>query len=202
MSNSTKQAWGGTLGKRDQLRLEKRTAILRMAARMFATEGYAGTSLASIADRLNVTKPTLYYYIENKEDILNACVEEGLSAVEANIAQAREQGSTALERLKVFFRLHVDFNSSDFGALLVSARQDLSRTYRRKLKAVDRAVIELLEQGVEDGSIKPCDTKMACFVLFGAFNSIPLWYREGGPASRDDVVAEYLRILFDGLAAT
>ena len=37
--------------------------------------GYYKTSLDDIARMQNVTKPTLYYYIKNKEDILVKCEE-------------------------------------------------------------------------------------------------------------------------------
>ena len=40
-------------------------AVLRTAAQLFNERGFHATSLDDIAERLNVSKPTLYYYIEN-----------------------------------------------------------------------------------------------------------------------------------------
>src|SRR5215469_1382674 len=45
----------------------KREAVIRAAAREFNRKGYHNTSLDDIAARLEVTKPTVYYYVTSKE---------------------------------------------------------------------------------------------------------------------------------------
>ena len=49
-----------------------RERILDVALDLFTEQGYDGTSLREIAERLNVTKAALYYHFESKEDILMA----------------------------------------------------------------------------------------------------------------------------------
>ncbi len=49
-----------------------------VAAQMFNERGFHATSLDDMPAHLNVTKPTLYYYVKNKEEILLACMETGL----------------------------------------------------------------------------------------------------------------------------
>jgi len=202
MNEARKKAWAGTIDHRAQRHRDKREAILRMAARMFATEGYAATSLAAIAERLNVTKPTLYYYVKNKEEILHACVEAGVKAVNQNLAEAHATGTDGYKKLSVFFHLHVDFILDDFGALLVAARQDLTHKHRRRLKSVDRAVVELIDEGMSDGSIESREPKIVCFILFGAFNAIPTWFDENGAMTRTEIVDTYFEILLNGIATT
>ena len=46
--------------------------ILDVALDLFTEQGYDGTSLRQIAERLGVTKAALYYHFESKEDILMA----------------------------------------------------------------------------------------------------------------------------------
>ncbi len=58
----------------------KQHAILRAAARLFCERGFDRTRLTDIADALNITKPSLYYYIGNKEGILIAIQRLGLRA--------------------------------------------------------------------------------------------------------------------------
>ena len=52
----------------------KRDAVLRAAAQAFNENGFHKTSLDDVAERLNVTKPTIYYYVKNKDQILFECV--------------------------------------------------------------------------------------------------------------------------------
>jgi AcrR family transcriptional regulator len=59
---------------------DTRHQILRIANELFAARGYAGTSLAHIAQRLNITKAALYYHFPSKSAILDALLAEPLSA--------------------------------------------------------------------------------------------------------------------------
>lgn len=51
---------------------DTRERILDVALELFTEQGYDGTSLREIAERLGVTKAALYYHFESKEDILLA----------------------------------------------------------------------------------------------------------------------------------
>jgi AcrR family transcriptional regulator len=46
--------------------------ILDVALDLFTEQGYDGTSLRQIAERLGITKAAIYYHFESKEDILMA----------------------------------------------------------------------------------------------------------------------------------
>lgn len=48
---------------------DTKVRILLAAARLFANRGYAGTSVREIVAMAGVTKPTLYYYFKNKDDL-------------------------------------------------------------------------------------------------------------------------------------
>ena len=57
-----------------------RRAILAVAQELFAAQGYAGTSVADIANRLGMSKAALYYHFRSKTDILRALLEEPVAA--------------------------------------------------------------------------------------------------------------------------
>ena len=48
---------------------EKRERILRAAAALFDAQGYANTTIEQIVQQLGVTKPFVYYYFRNKQEI-------------------------------------------------------------------------------------------------------------------------------------
>src|ERR1700735_2164247 len=50
--------------------------IVSAAASLFRHQGFAATSMQQIAVAVGLTRPTLYYYFRNKEDILGNLVEE------------------------------------------------------------------------------------------------------------------------------
>jgi AcrR family transcriptional regulator len=60
-----------------------RERILAVAAELFTEQGYDGTSLREIADRLGFTKAALYYHFRSKEDLLVALLEPARDLIEA-----------------------------------------------------------------------------------------------------------------------
>src|SRR5690606_18075004 len=48
---------------------EKRERILHVAEKLFAKQGYANTTMAQIVATMGMTKPFVYYYFRNKQEI-------------------------------------------------------------------------------------------------------------------------------------
>ena len=82
-----------TQAQREQERALKREAVLRAAARAFSEQGFHRTSLDDVAERLNVTKPTIYHYVRSKDEILFECVRIGLERLDSASAQAEALAS-------------------------------------------------------------------------------------------------------------
>ena len=60
------------------------------AARAFNEHGFHNTSLDDIAAALEVTKPTIYYYVTNKEQLLFECFVAGLEPIRVGAAGSEE----------------------------------------------------------------------------------------------------------------
>ena len=71
---------------------------------------------------------------------------------------------------------------------------------RRSKRRYDLAFRKQIERGVEDGSVKPCNPKLAAFVIAGALNGIADWYRPGGDLSVETIADEFALRLTEGLA--
>src|ERR1700720_4787944 len=164
-------------------RAVKREAVIRAAAREFNRKGYHNTSLDDIAARLEVTKPTVYYYVTSKEQLLFQCFVAGVEQIRAAFRDVRRLEVPARERLNAVLRHYGEAVASEFGWCMVRAEdQDLSPAMSRHIKAlkseIDHGIRRLIREGVQDGSIQPCDPKMTAFALAGALNWIAHWYRE------------------------
>ena len=62
--------------------------IARVAARLFAQNGYDATSVREIVEAAGVAKPTLYYYFRSKEGLAQALLTVPLSNLVATLRQA------------------------------------------------------------------------------------------------------------------
>jgi AcrR family transcriptional regulator len=65
----------------------KREAVLRTAAHLFLEHGYQKSSMSMLAAQLKITKPALYYYFRNKEEILVECYRNGIAYIENLLKQ-------------------------------------------------------------------------------------------------------------------
>ncbi len=182
----------------------KREAVIRAAARAFNARGYHNTSLDDIAATLEVTKPTLYYYVENKEQLLFECFCAGLEPVRAAFRDAHASDQPARERLRAVLLRYAQAIASEFGWCMVRAEdQDLSdamRVHVKTLKSeIDQGIRRLVREGIGDGSIGDCDPKMTAFALAGALNWIAHWYRDNQPQSAAQIAAAFVALFENGL---
>ncbi len=183
----------------------KREAVLRTAVRLFLKRGFWRTSLDDVAAKLHITKPALYHYFHNKEEIYLECYRRGISLIQANLDTLCAAPSTGLEKVASFIYTYAVVIAEDFGRCVV--RQDdreLSpraraevRSYKR---AVDRCLRSFLQQGIDDRTIRPCDVKLTAFAIAGAVNSLALWFEPRGALTAGEVAQAFAHTLTEGLS--
>lgn len=189
---------------RQKEREVKRDAVLRAAAQAFNENGFHKTSLDDVAERLNVTKPTIYYYVKNKDQILFECVRIGLEMLEDASSQIEGTDATGLSKMIALWRVYVQIVTEDFGRCLILVGEDpLPPGTRKELRAlkgrIDKRFRSVITEGIEDGSIRPCDPKMAAFAAAGALSWIARWYDPRGPLNPEKLADEMIDLLINGI---
>lgn len=182
----------------------KRQAVLTAAVRMFNERGFRETSLDDVAASLGVTKPVLYHYFGNKDQILFACIDAGLGQLRPAAAAARTMPGTGLDRLKAFLVSYAELNMTDFGRSFVLTRPETlsaesAERFRAFKREIDGNLRELIAAAAADGSAVVRDVKITAFALAGALNWPARWYREAGALSASDVARELVATLCTGL---
>jgi AcrR family transcriptional regulator len=191
---------------REQQREAKRNAVLQAAAQLFNERGFHATSLDDVALRLHVSKPTLYYYVKNKDEILFECVRAGLEMMQAGIAETSSQGGTAIEQLVACMRIYGRIVTMDFGMCLIRIGEDplppeRRKELRRAKSAIDLEFRRLIMAGIDEGSLLPCDPKITAFTIAGALSWIGRWYQAGGEYSSEEIVENVMNTLLGSLLA-
>ena len=190
---------------RDGERRRKREAVLLTAVRSFNEHGFHATSLDHVAETLNITKPTIYHYFASKDEILFECTRRGLERIREIAASGRRPGETGRARLEAMMRDYAVIMTEDFGKCVTRvADHELTPESRRKQRAIkreiDATVRATVEEGIADGSIVARDVRLLTFTVTGALNWIAKWYEPGGRYTPDEVAAECVAMLVDGLA--
>jgi AcrR family transcriptional regulator len=197
-------SWGRKTKDAKRQQKLKRRVLLDTAAHEFTNKGYSETSINELAELLNVSKPALYYYVKNKEDILLQCTEISLELIMGIFTEVNQPEKSGRDRLRDYFRRYAGACTGDYGyALIREGNKHLSPENKARLRKIlsqgQDAVEELIETGIKDGSIAQCRAKYVAYVLFSTFNQMAFWYSPDGEKSEAEVADQLLRIVFSGI---
>ena len=182
----------------------KREAVLLAAVRTFNARGFQAASLDEVATALQISKPTIYHYLGNKEQVLLECVSRGIEMLQAAADAARLEAGNGMDRLANFLRRYAEINMDDFGRCVIRTGDEMlspegAQRFRALKGEIDWSMRQLLEAGIADGSITPVDTRIAAFTLAGALNWPARWHDQNGPMSAELTAASMVDLLIRGI---
>ena len=201
-----RKPWGGTIPAERESYESKRRAALETAARAFNERGFYKTSLDDIAAELHVTKAALYYYFESKDEILYECHAVAIrSLTDTPLEGVDDRRLSGLEKIERLLRRYAAMIVQSFGRCLVLVgTQPLERHNAAKCRAGRRAINDLLvgliREGIADGSVAPCDAKLAAYFIFGTLNWIAQWYQRDGRQTLDQITDQLIAYVRGGIA--
>lgn len=164
--------------------------ILECSARLFAERGYAGTSLQDIADSMGISRPNLYTYVQNKEEILSALVEDVMERTKQVLIEAKSSEGNALDRLRTALVGLAVLNVTNGLRFKVLERSEghlppeMAAIHKRDSRAVLGLLVELVEAAADAGFTRAISSRQAALGLLGMVNWVVWWYRPevDGPA--------------------
>lgn len=185
----------------------KREVLLREAAASFNRRGYHGTSLAEIAKKLGVTKAALYTYVPSKEELLYYCHDSAMDTAIGSLNKARATGGTGLQMLSATLRSYLEMMLVQEGGYVVLLEENAMkpahvRAIIKKRDLFEQGLRDIVSAGIADGSIVPCNPKLAVFMAMGALNWSRKWYRPNGDWTGPQVASALTEVLERSLSST
>lgn len=189
---------------REEQNRQKQEAFSQAGTWFFNKKGFNGTSLDEIAEHLNVSKGAFYYHIKNKEDLLFQCYIRSLDIVESIHQQAGETQKNGLQKaaftcLRTFYAQNSEegplIRYTTITALPPERRQEILQRTQESSSRFGA----FLNEGIEDGSVRPINTIVAQQLIAGAMNAamdIELWRKVD---DLDTAAGDYFDLLFNGL---
>lgn len=187
---------GSPLQKQPTERRNRDAEMLVAATKIFAQNGYAGSSVQDVASAIGVLKGSLYHYIDGKEDLLYRIFEASYLGDIALRDEIRALDADPLTKLRTYFERYVvtTLTNLDRTSLyfrdwrnLTGERLDKVKEQRRSYELFIRELIEdVYAAGQAERGIK---SKYISFFIIGGVHWVSDWYHEDGPDS-PKVVAE------------
>ncbi|MCG8507030.1 MAG: TetR/AcrR family transcriptional regulator [Sphingomonadales bacterium] len=186
----------------------KRQAILSVAARQFNEKGSRATTLLDIAQELNLTKTSLYYYIKTKQELIYLCYLASCEHAKASLDEADRRGHTGLDKILWIQRLMIRSIRevllgrsaqiavlSEIPVLKGSHRREITERYWQTLERLK----SFLEIGYADGSIAKYDVTLTAYAVFNALQWLIPWLFRQPPEEFDEIERQASEILTHGL---
>jgi AcrR family transcriptional regulator len=181
----------------------RRDELTRQAARLFAEQGYHGTSMEDLAGAMGVQKATLYAHVRSKEDLLHELARTGATAFHEALDSIDER-LPAVEKLRLALRAHLRVVSEQLDVATVFVREwrhleperrDEFVSERRRYEERIRA---LFAEGVEQSELRTdLDVNAAALLFLSAANWAYTWLRPG--RDTDALADRFFELLLDGM---
>lgn len=183
---------------------KKRDAILRAATEIINIKSFALATMSEIAARLDLRDAALYYYFPNKQALAYACHLKSLERLEHILAVTTVEGGSGAEKLEQFLRgLLFDAAENgpqlyfgDLSYLTEAQRSEVSDWGQRLTGDLER----LIEEGIVDGSIVPCEPRLVVQMLLGMLIWLVKWVPTIQGATPDRLMAAIGVVSLKGLA--
>lgn len=184
---------------------ERKDAIVRAAASLFASAGFNGASVADIAQRCKTSKSLVYHYYESKEDILYdvmishvRALEEAARDAVAGIAKPEQKLRDLAQR---FMALYV--GAADRHKVLLNEIDELPTSKRTEIVTVQRGLIANVRTLlVEIEPVLKGDRQRslaAAMLFFGMINWTHTWFDPKGAISAEDIADMAVDLTLGGL---
>ena len=203
-TSSSRSSKAGSPFSRGAQHQAKRAAILSRAAKLFNTKGARSTTLADVANKLGLTKTSLYYYVRTKEDLIFQCYQSALAKLHQSLDEVEAETDDSLERVLRAMERHIEISLDSLTArgdyyaaplelavLPEANRALLEQEYLRMFKRF-RGYIR---DGIADGVIRDCHTTSTARALLSALDWSFYWLYEM-PADESKEAASKIRQLF------
>lgn len=181
----------------DEQRAATRARILVAAGAVYAEHGYRGTTVARIAERAELSKPTFYTFFDGVAEVITALVTESQQQMLTQWAPVVNAGGTLMEQLSAGLDVYLDTAERGRDSWLVFhiEQHDPSSPARLLRATYESRLIEVIQQALV-ASGRPAPTTATLGVLLASMQAGCYRYLSTPSDDRRAVRAAMLRSAF------
>ncbi len=169
----------GEKPEKDHTQLQKqknesptRELIIAVASKWFLKKGYHNTSIKEIMDAVGITKPSFYYYFENKQDLYLTCLICSFEELSIFTMDKIRQEKDPLTRIKMRWSAAHTYNTTFLTAmnLLKESLRNDEEEERSRAESILRnswvnPIVKDLERGIRSGIFRSVDCEIVALAL-------------------------------------
>ena len=179
----------------------RKPELIRGAVRSLNAKGVSQTSLSDISEELGITRTALYYYVEDRQDLVFQCYRDSCERLSGYLAHAVREATTAKSQVHGFIGAAMSATADEMATLAeVGYLNDGQRdTILGLYDGIVAQLGRLIEKGIRDGQFRSCDTTVVAHTLLSIIFWSPIsaaWSRSIKTAPRS-TNADAVSVLLD-----
>lgn len=179
--------------------------ILRESAKLFAANGYDGTSMQDIASAVGIKKASIYHFFADKAEIHKTIVVLSLTRL-TDLVQDRQRGLTlASDRVEAFARAHAQHIAESAPFYFTAAlgyNEIVDAAAKAKVQRMrdgyEEALRGIIREGIHAGEFRELDVKLAARAIISCLNWMARWWRPDGPDTAETIASDYVKLIIRG----
>jgi len=185
---------------------EKLKPILKTAAKLIAEKGFDRASIRTLAQALDVSLASIYYYFKGKEEILFLIQDSALDSLLLSLRERLSQSQDPLARLYAFIHNHLTFalNYPNEHRVCATEIDRLSGEFQHRVAEKRRLYFQIVSsiytEIQEKYDLSSDDTRAQVLCLFGALNWVHTWYQPEKDGDVNKLSLRILRVFAQGLS--
>ena len=185
---------------------QKRTQILKSAAKVFAEQGFDRASMTQLARECGISKANIYHYYGSKDAILFDILDTYLRDLRDRICGIDLDGADPAERLRrIVAEVLLAYQGADHEhQVQVGAMSALPEEQQKQMRAYQRDMVRFVSDAIEATAPEVFEDdanklRSATMSVFGMLNWYYMWNTGAGPQARDDYAALVANLTLHGV---
>lgn len=184
---------------------KRRKEIVRKAATLFNTTGYFNTSMNDIAEAVGIRKPTLYYYISSKEEILFLVHEEfidHLISLHQSRLTTRMSCAQLLQEVLIDILEQINEYPGYVRAFFENYRElnnEMKEQIKDKRDQYFQMIQDVFRRGADQAEFRISSPTLTALAFFGICNWAYQWYNPKGEKGPRQIALLFWDIFMHGI---
>ncbi|WP_113700871.1 TetR/AcrR family transcriptional regulator [Nonomuraea lactucae] len=188
-------------------RAERRAELLAAVAEVFASRGYAATTVREAAEAAGILGGSLYYHFDSKESMVDEILSTFLDEMWADYDKIVSSGLDARETLRALVVASFASIERHLPAVVIYQNESKHLAANPRFAYLDRSRekfeatwLSVLDRGVAEGVFRAdLDRILIYRFIRDTVWVAATWYRPGGRLSADQIAGQYLAMVLEGI---
>jgi len=192
---------GSSSGSRPKGRRRKEidlAAVAECAARLFSEGGYEAVSIEAVAEKMSMSRATLYRTVRTKEHLLGILFERSAQGLDRAANALVDENREPKDELLAWLSLHIAAAIETRGYMAVflarpASSPEVLAHWQKFTQNYEKLWVGVITRAMDAGVLLPGDPVLTTRLLLGMVIWVSRWYRPGEKYTADQIAEAAMR---------